>query len=155
MNSQDYMKMAVEKARDGVRSGQSPFGAVIVKGGKVVANSHNVVWKTCDPTAHAEVTAIREASKVLKSIDLSGCEMYTTCEPCPMCLSAIHWSKIDKVYYGATIDDAAAANFNELKMPAKELARKGGSHLVVEEGPCREECRELFAFFKSNGGKIY
>lgn len=155
MTHEDYMLMAVEKTRAGIQAGQSPFGAVIVKAGKIVANSHNTVWKTCDPTAHAEVNAIREASKNLKSIDLSGCVMYTTCEPCPMCLSAIHWSKIETVYYGATIEDAANAKFNELKMPAKELARRGGSSLKVEEGPCRRECTELFAFFQSQGGKIY
>lgn len=155
MTHEKYMMMAVQKTRDGIKAGQSPFGAVIVKAGKIVANSHNTVWKTCDPTAHAEVNAIREASKNLNTIDLTGTIMYTTCEPCPMCLSAIHWAKIDTVYYGATIADAADAKFNELTMPAKELARLGGSKLNVEEGPCRAECTELFAFFKSNGGKIY
>lgn len=155
MTHEQYMLMAVEKTKEGVKAGQSPFGAVIVKEGKVVANSHNTVWRTTDPTAHAEVNAIREAAKALKTIDLSGTVMYTTCEPCPMCLSAIHWAKIDTVYYGATIEDAANAKFNELKMPAKELAKRGGSKLKVEEGPCRDTCRDLFAFFLSHGGKIY
>lgn len=155
MTHTQYMLMAVEKTREGIHAGQSPFGALIVKDGKIIANSHNTVWKTCDPTAHAEVTAIREAAKALKTIDLSGTVMYTTCEPCPMCLTAIHWARIETVYYGATIEDAAKAQFNELKMSAKELARQGGSKLRVEEGPCRKECQELFALFLAQKGQIY
>lgn len=151
MTHSDFMSLAISKAKEGIDSGQSPFGAVIVKDGKVVSNAHNRVWKTCDPTAHAEVNAIREAAKNLNSIDLSGTVMYTTCEPCPMCLSAIHWAKIDKVYYGATIADAAKANFQELKFPAKELARQGGSKLIVEDGILQSECASLFDYFKKVG----
>ncbi len=151
MTHSDYMSLAISKAKEGIDSGQSPFGAVIVKDGKVVSNAHNRVWKTCDPTAHAEVNAIREAAKNLNTIDLSGTVMYTTCEPCPMCLSAIHWAKIDKVYYGATIADAAKANFQELKFPAKELARQGGSKLIVEDGIMQTECASLFDYFQKAG----
>ncbi|MCX6101946.1 MAG: nucleoside deaminase [Proteobacteria bacterium] len=149
MTNEQFMKVAIEKTKEGIFSGQSPFGAVIVKGDNIVAVAHNIVWKTCDPTAHAEVNAIREAAKELKTIDLSGSVMFTTCEPCPMCLSAIHWAKIDKVYYGATIADAAEAGFKELEFPAKELARLGKSPLVVEEGLCREECASLFSLWKN------
>ncbi len=151
MTHADYMKLAIAKAKEGVDSGQSPFGAIIVKDGKVVSNAHNQVWKTCDPTAHAEVNAIRQAALALKTIDLSGTTMYTTCEPCPMCLSAIHWAKIDKVYFGATIADAAKANFQELKFPAKELARQGGSKLIVEDGILTSECAALFDYFLNLG----
>ena len=140
---------AVETARRGIQSGQSPFGAVIVRDRKIVSSMHNTVWMTCDPTAHAEVNAIREASKVLKTIDLTGYDMFTTCEPCPMCLTAIHWAKIDRVVYGATIEDAANAEFQELKFPAEELARKGGSLLKVEAGPYRDVCAGLFQEWKN------
>jgi tRNA(Arg) A34 adenosine deaminase TadA len=120
-----------------------------------VAVAHNTVWLTCDPTAHAEINAIRQAAATLKTISLRGCTLFATCEPCPMCLSAIHWAKIDTVYYGATIADAAAAGFCELHFPARELATRGGSKLQVEEGPLRAECCELFAIWKKSGGKPY
>ena len=145
-----YMKLAIAKAKEGIAAGQSPFGAIVVKQSKVVSAAHNRVWKTCDPTAHAEVNAIREAAKELGTIDLKGSVMYTTCEPCPMCLSAIHWAKIDEVYFGATIQDAANANFKELEFPAKELARLGKSPLVVRDGICRSECAELFEIWKKS-----
>jgi guanine deaminase len=145
----DYMNLAIEKAKEGIRAGQSPFGAVIINNGNVVSCAHNRVWKTTDPTAHAEVNAIREAAQNLKTIDLSGCIMYTTCEPCPMCLTAIHWAKIETVYYGATIADAEEANFNELVFPAKELAKKGGSTLKVIDGILRQECASLFKLWKA------
>jgi len=151
MTNEQYMKMAIEKTKEGISSGQTPFGAVIVKDGKVVACAHNRVWKTCDPTAHAEVNAIREAAKELNTIDLSGSVMFTTCEPCPMCLSAIHWAKIDKVHFGATIADAANAGFKELEFSAKELAKRGKSPLKVEDGLCREECVALFSIWKNTG----
>lgn len=90
-----------------------PFGAVIVLDGQVIAQGHNEVLKTNDPTAHAEITVIRRAAARLGRFDLSGCELYTSCEPCPMCLSAIYWSRISTVYYGCTKDDAAAIDFDD------------------------------------------
>jgi len=151
MSEADFMLQAVAKTREGIAAGNSPFGACVVKQGKVVVCAHNTVWPDTDPTAHAEVNAIRLAARALGTIDLSGCVMYTTCEPCPMCLSAIHWSRIDRVVYGATIADAASAGFNELKFDAKRLASEGGSKLVVEQlddpKVCRE-CAELFQEFK-------
>ncbi len=142
------MAAAIAKAREGILAGQSPFGAVIVSKGVVVAATHNTVWRDLDPTAHAEVNCIRAAAKALATISLDGCEMYSTCEPCPMCLSAIHWSKIDRVVFGATIADAAAAGFCELHVAAAELARAGGSALKVESGLMRDECAALFAFWR-------
>ena len=151
MSDAEFMIQAISKTRDGIASGNSPFGACIVKNGTVVVCAHNEVWNTTDPTCHAEVNAIRKAAKALNTIDLTGCTMYTTCEPCPMCLSAIHWAKIDRVVYGATIADAATAGFNELKFDAKRLAKEGGSKLVVEQladpATCRH-CAELFEEFK-------
>ena len=133
-SEEKFMSLAIAKARDGIAAGQSPFGAIIVRGSEVVAATHNTVWLTTDPTAHAEVNCIRAAARALKLIDLSGCEMYSTCEPCPMCLAAIHWAKIDRVVYGATIADAAAAGFCELHVDAKLLAEMGKSSLKVESG---------------------
>jgi guanine deaminase len=147
----ELMSIAIAKARDGIAAGQSPFGAIIVRDGIVVASTHNSVWRDTDPTAHAEVNCIRAAASALKVIDLSGCEMYSTCEPCPMCLSAIHWSKINRVVFGATIADAAQAGFNELQVDAKVLAAMGKSALKVESGLLREECARLFDLWKKTG----
>src|SRR5262249_3008963 len=130
-----FMQLAIDKAKEGIAAGQSPFGAAIVRGDELVAVAHNTVWLSCDPTAPPEVNAIRQAAMALKTISLRGCMMFATCEPCPMCLTAIHWSKIDKIYYGATIADAAAAGFSELRMPAEEMVREGGSPLQVIAGP--------------------
>lgn len=151
MTEIDAMRYAIEKAREGIESGQSPFGAAVVRGADVIAAAHNTVWRDCDPSAHAEVNAIRAASAAMKTIDLSGCTMFSTCEPCPMCLAAIHWAKIDRVVYGATIADAEAAGFAELCLAAAELARLGGSRLRVEAGPCRDDCLELFEEWKQRG----
>ena len=145
------MRLAIEWTREGIAAGQSPFGAVIVRDDDEIAAAHNTVWRDCDPTAHAEVNAIRAAAAALRSIDLSGCTMVSTCEPCPMCLAAIHWAKIDRVVSGATIADADAAGFTELRVSAAELARLGGSRLRVEAGPCREECCGLFEEWKQRG----
>jgi tRNA(Arg) A34 adenosine deaminase TadA len=155
MDEQTFMWRAVEKAREGIAKGQSPFGAVVVADDKVVAAAHNSVWLDTDPTAHAEVNAIRGAAATLGTIFLKGCAMYTTCEPCPMCLAAIHWSKISRVVYGCTIADAAAGGFTELHVPAKDLARQGGSRLLVEGGLLVDACRELFERWKQTGGRPY
>jgi len=148
---QHFMSLAIAKTREGIVSGQSPFGAVIVREGAVVAATHNTVWRDLDPTAHAEVNCIRSAAKALAAIDLSGCEMFSTCEPCPMCLAAIHWAKIDRVVYGATINDAAAAGFCELHVDARFLAEMGRSPLRVEGGLLHEECAALFTLWRDTG----
>jgi guanine deaminase len=151
MDEKGLMSLAIEKTREGIAAGQSPFGSIIVKDGKVVASTHNTVWKDTDPTAHAEVNCIRSAAKALGTIDLSGCTLYSTCEPCPMCLSAIHWSKVDRVVFGASIGDADAAGFSELHVAAADLARLGGSPLVIEDGLLRDECVALFEEWKRAG----
>src|SRR6478735_8631279 len=122
MTEEDYMRVAIRKAQDGIAIGQSPFGSVIVQNDQVVAATHNTVWRDTDPTAHAEVNCLRAAARSLATIDLRGCTLYSTCEPCPMCLSAIHWAKVDRVVFGATIADAAGAGFAELFVDAKVLA---------------------------------
>lgn len=110
----DYMQKATNEAYKGMRAKHGgPFGAVIVKKGKVIAIAHNMVLKTHDPTAHAEITAIRKATKKLKRFDLSDCEIYSSCQPCPMCLAAIEWAKIKKLYYGCTRNDAHEIGFSD------------------------------------------
>jgi tRNA(Arg) A34 adenosine deaminase TadA len=156
MTDEDYMRLAIETTRAGIAAGQSPFGSVIVKDGQVVAATHNTVWRDGDPTAHAEVNGIRAAAAALKTIFLHGCTLYSTCEPCPMCLSAIHWAKIDRVAFGATIADATAAGFSELHVDAKVLAQMGRSPVRVESGLLSRECAALFEeWLKSGKAKRY
>lgn len=108
-----YMRKAISLAKKSVEKGGGPFGAVIVRDGEIVAQGSNCVTLHNDPTAHAEVSAIRKACKKLGTFDLTGCEIYTSCEPCPMCLSAIYWAHIDKIYYGCTKDDAKEIGFDD------------------------------------------
>jgi guanine deaminase len=109
-----FMKVAIEEARKGfTRDDGGPFGAIIVRNGVPIANAHNEVLKTNDPTAHAEILAIRKACAHLESYDLSDCEIYSTSEPCPMCFSAIHWSRLKKLYFGTTKDDVSVIGFDD------------------------------------------
>jgi guanine deaminase len=109
-----FMKVAIEEARKGfTRDDGGPFGAIIVRDGMPIANAHNEVLKTNDPTAHAEILAIRKACAHLESYDLSDCEIYSTSEPCPMCFSAIHWSRLKKLYFGTTKDDVSVIGFDD------------------------------------------
>ena len=113
MRNEDFMRLAIELAVENIKNGGGPFGAVIVKDGAVVATGANRVTANNDPTAHAEVCAIRAACTKLGTFDLSGCVIYTSCEPCPMCLGAIYWAHIDKIYYGANQLDAANVDFDD------------------------------------------
>lgn len=108
-----YMLEAIKWAENSVAKGGDPFGAVITKDGEIIAKAHNCVALHNDPTAHAEVEVIREACKNLNTFDLSGCEIYASCEPCPMCLSAIYWARIDSLYYGCTKEDAKNIGFDD------------------------------------------
>jgi tRNA(Arg) A34 adenosine deaminase TadA len=125
MQQQEFMREAIRLSLENVQSGKGgPFGAVIVKDGKIIASGVNEVTSSNDPTAHAEVVAIREACRQLGSFQLAGCEIYCSCEPCPMCLGAIYWARPDKIYYANTKEDAAAIDFDdafiyqELDLPA-------------------------------------
>ena len=155
MTEHETMRLAIRKAQEAIAAGQSPFASVIVRGDNVVAVTHNTVWRDTDPTAHAEINCIRAAAAKLRTIALRGCTLYSTTEPCPMCLSAIHWAKIDRVVYGAVIADATAAGFSELAIPAKTLAQMGHSPVRVEGGLLRDECAALFDQFRAAGGKVY
>ncbi len=139
-----FMKVAIAKADEGIRRGQTPFGSCIVKGGNIVCAEHNVVWATTDITAHAEVNAIRKACSALSTIDLTGCTLYSSCEPCPMCFSAIHWANFDRVVFGARIADAQRAGFNELTISAEQMKSIGQSRVELTADVCRSEAAELF-----------
>lgn len=111
---ENFMREAIRLSIDSMRAGNGgPFGAIVVKDGKVIARGFNKVTSTNDPTAHAEVVAIRDACKVLDTFQLTGCEIYTSCEPCPMCLGAIYWARPDKMYFANTKADAAAIGFDD------------------------------------------
>lgn len=150
MDPSELMRLAIEKCRHGLALGQSPFGCAIARDGEILSCSHNTVVLTTDITAHAEVNAIREACHKIGEIFLDGAIVATTCEPCPMCMAALHWARVETVYYGATIADADTAGFNELQLPAAELLRLGGSKLKLVPKVLPEECKELFAEWKAN-----
>ena len=126
MTKQELMRRAITLAAENVKNGGGPFGAVIARGGEILAEGVNRVTANHDPTAHAEVQAIRTAASQLQSFDLSGCDIYSSCEPCPMCLGAIYWAHLDHLYFAATKHDAAAAGFDdafiysELALPIHE-----------------------------------
>jgi tRNA(Arg) A34 adenosine deaminase TadA len=139
-----FMQEAIRRAVENVRSGRGgPFGAVVVKDGRVIAAGTNLVTFTSDPTAHAEVTAIRQACSALGTFQLTGCEIYTSCEPCPMCLGAIYWARPDRVYFAATAGDAAEAGFDDSfiygELKVAPLDRK-----IPFEPMMREEGHEPF-----------
>jgi len=109
-----FMKRAIELSRNGMQSNEGgPFGAIVVKDGKIIAEGNNQVTSSNDPTAHAEVVAIRNACKALNSFQLEGCSIYTSCEPCPMCLGAIYWARPEKIFYACSKDDAARIGFDD------------------------------------------
>ncbi|WP_199851632.1 nucleoside deaminase [Brumimicrobium mesophilum] len=108
-----FMRKAIELSRESISNGGGPFGAVIVKEGKIISSTSNSVTIDKDPTAHAEINAIRAACKAIDSNELIGCEIYSSCEPCPMCLGAIYWSRIDKLYFANTKKDAANIGFDD------------------------------------------
>lgn len=149
---QELMRLAIAKAREGIARGQSPFGCAIAVGDRILSVAHNRVFATTDITAHAEVTAIRAACTAAGEILLEGSVVATTCEPCPMCTAALHWARVETVYFGATIADAEAAGFNELRVPAAQLLALGGSTVKLVPGILAAECRALFAEWKRRAG---
>jgi len=139
-----FMLRAIKSAESGILRGEGgPFGACIVKNGKVIATAHNCVLKKKDPTCHAEIEAIRIASKKIKNFDLSGCEIYSTTEPCPMCFSAIHWARISTIFHGTSIGDVARRGFNELAVSNTLLKRIGKLKLRIKTCFERKACLEL------------
>ncbi|MDO8489198.1 MAG: nucleoside deaminase [Candidatus Omnitrophota bacterium] len=143
-----FMRLAIAKARVGISRGQTPFGACIVKNNKVIACSHNLVWKNNNITAHAEMTAIASACKVLKAVDLSGCTIYSTCEPCPMCFSACHWARISRIVFGCAIKDAKNFGFNEMAISNLKLRKLIKSKIKIISGLAVKENIRLFKFWQ-------
>ena len=142
-NHHEFMQMAIEEAREGIRQGDGgPFGCVIVKDGEVVAKGHNRVLKDHDATAHGEMMAIRKAGEVLGTHNLEGCTLYTTGEPCHMCLCAILWANISKVYYGCTIADNARIGFRDEHFDTLFGGRDQLGDLMTELD--RDACLRLF-----------
>ncbi|MCA9205471.1 MAG: nucleoside deaminase [Planctomycetales bacterium] len=139
------MQRAINIAQQGLSRGQSPFGCAIADPSGRLIVAHNTVVLDTDITAHAEINALREACRVRGDIHLTGCVVASTCEPCPMCMSALHWARVDAVYYGASIADATAAGFNELSVPAEEIVRLGNSPVQLTRDIMAEECRRLFS----------
>ena len=149
-----YMQQAIGEAREGIHLGHGgPFGTVIVKNGKILAKGHNMVLANIDSTAHGEITAIRDAEKRLGTYDLSGCVLYTTGEPCPMCLYAILWANIGKEYYGCTIQDNARIGFRDEAFDRLAGGRKDMGDLLT----CidREACLELFEIYNQMEHRLY
>jgi guanine deaminase len=142
----EFMQEAIRLSLANVEEGKGgPFGAVVVKDGKIIARGCNCVTAHNDPTAHAEVVAIREACKVLGTFQLTGCEIYASCEPCPMCLAAIYWARPDKLYYANSKEDAAAINFDD-KFIYEEIAKPVSERKLFTQQFGREEA--LIAFEK-------
>jgi guanine deaminase len=148
-----FMLLAIREAAGGIAEGQAPFGSVIARRGKIIASAHNEVWESTDITAHAEIVAIRAACRRLRTVDLSGCEIYSTCEPCPMCFSAIHWAGISSIIYGAPIADARKCGFSELCISNATMKRLGKSKVGIKGGFMRGACAALFGAFLEKGGK--
>ena len=155
MYQKEFMEIAISEARNGFLNGDGgPFGAVIVKDGEVIASGHNRVLKNNDSTCHGEIDAIRKAEQKLQTYDLSECQIYTTGEPCGMCLAAILWANIDKVYYGCSLKDNEEIGFRDDKID-KLLDRDDKLYGSLLEQKEREECLELFKEYKKSERVIY
>jgi tRNA(Arg) A34 adenosine deaminase TadA len=150
----EFLRRAIALATENVVSGKGgPFAAVIVRDGKVVAEGANMVTATNDPTAHGEVTAIRAACRALGTFTLAGCELYTSCEPCPMCLAASHWARLDAVYYGASAADAARAGFDDAFL-YEEFRKDPAARSLPATQLLRDEAWTSFAAWIASPNKI-
>lgn len=152
MDNEQLMRRAIALSIESVNSGGGPFGAVIARNGEIVAEGSNNVTSHHDPTAHAEVSAIREACRKLETFDLSGCDIYTSCEPCPMCLGAIYWAHIDKIYYANDRRDAADIGFDD-DFIYQEIALKPTERTKPSEILLREEAIEAFRQWEAKADK--
>lgn len=148
-----FMRMAIELANLSVQTGGGPFGAVIVRNGEVVARGTNNVTKLNDPTAHAEVQAIRNACAELENFNLKGCTVYTSCEPCPMCLSAIYWAGIERIYYANTREDAAAIDFDD-SLIYEQIPLAPTRRQIPAEQLLRNEALESFRLWQQKSDKV-
>jgi len=149
-----FMREAIRLSRIKMQSGQGgPFGAVVVRSGRIVARGWNCVTSSNDPTAHAEVMAIREACRKLKTFRLDDCELYSSCEPCPMCLSAIYWAQLNKVYYANTRRDAAKIDFDD-NFIYREVAKPISKRILPMKQLLRTEAVKVFAKWQAKPDKV-
>lgn len=144
-----FMREAIRLSIENINHGGGPFAAVVVKDGEIIAATGNSVTIDNDPTAHAEVNAIRQACKKLNTFDLSGCDIYASCEPCPMCLSAIYWAHIDHIYYAATRKDAASIGFDD-NMIYEQIPMNPAERDIPGEQMLREEALEAFKIWNDS-----
>ena len=147
-----FMKRAIELSKESINSGGGPFGSVIVRNDKIISEGINRVTVNNDPTAHGEIVAIRNACKELKTFNLSNCSLYSSCEPCPMCMSAIYWSRIGKVYYANTRDDAKKIEFDD-SFIYSEISKKNKDRSILMEQILRDEALEAFEIWKNKTDK--
>ena len=148
-----FMQRAIELSIESVNNGGGPFGSIIVMDNRIVAEGSNKVTSTNDPTAHGEIVAIRQACKNLNNFNLSGCELYSTCEPCPMCLSAIYWSRIDKIYYANTREDARKINFDD-SLIYSELKKNINERKIPMIQMMRSEALKAFDLWDKKEDKV-
>jgi len=154
--SEPFLQRAIALAIENVNSGQGgPFAALIVKDGKIIAEGSNRVTSASDPTAHAEIEAIRQACRVLGSFQLSGCDLYASCEPCPMCFGAIYWARPDRVFYAATAADAAAAGFDDAFIYEELRRPPSDRRLAITQLLHPEALRPFQAWLSSSSKKPY
>ena len=154
MSSENFMRQAIQLADEGMRGGRGgPFGCVVVRRGEIIARGQNCVTSTNDPTAHAEVTAIREACASLGKFSLDDCELYTSCEPCPMCLAAIYWARIPRVFYGNTRADAAAIGFDD-DFIYQQIPLPPDQRAIAMKPLLRQEARQTFADWQAKADKV-
>ena len=148
-----FMSRAIELSIESVNNGTGPFGAVIVKNEKIIAEGSNKVTSTNDPTAHGEIVAIREACKQLNNFSLSGCELYSSCEPCPLCLSAIYWARINKIYYANTREDARKIDFDD-SFIYSELQKNINKRKIPMVQMMRNEALKAFELWNKKTDKV-
>ena len=148
-----FMRRAIELSLESVKRGGGPFGAVITKNGEIVSESCNQVTVLNDPTAHAEISAIREAARKLNTFDLSGCEIYVSCEPCPMCLGAIYWARVNKVFFSSTSSDAENIGFDD-SFIYEEISRPLKERCIEFRQLLREEALEAFRAWDECENKV-
>jgi len=153
MNKEDFMREAVKLSLRNVDEGGGPFGAVIVKDGEIIARGVNLVTTSNDPTAHAEINAIREAAQNLGTFDLKGCQIYSSCEPCPMCLGAIYWARLDKIYFANTKSDAKNIDFDD-SFIYEELEQPIEKRKIPTKQMLREEAIAAFEKWRDKEDKI-
>ncbi|WP_462279751.1 nucleoside deaminase [Salinivirga cyanobacteriivorans] len=153
MDKNELMKQAIKRSVESVAKGGGPFGAIIAKDGEVIAEASNSVTLTNDPTAHAEIHAIRQATQKLGTFDLSGCEIYSSCEPCPMCLGAIYWARLDKLYFAGTKTDAMEAGFDD-SFIYDELKLDYADRKLYTRQMMREKAKEAFDKWRNFEEKI-